>query len=83
MTRLSWLTTAAVACMLCAGAIPLPAQTFTTLYSFCSLTNCVDGVNPYAGLAQGSDGGLYGTTYAGGRYSPTGALRMAVARSSN
>jgi uncharacterized repeat protein (TIGR03803 family) len=43
-----------------------PAQTLTTLYSFCSQPNCVDGVRPAAGLLQGADGNLYGTTVAGG-----------------
>jgi uncharacterized repeat protein (TIGR03803 family) len=45
----------------------LPAQVFTTLYSFCTANgNCPDGENPYAGLVQGLDGNLYGTTYQGG-----------------
>ena len=38
----------------------------TTLYSFCSLRGCVDGLNPVAGLVQGTDGDFYGTTYLGG-----------------
>jgi uncharacterized repeat protein (TIGR03803 family) len=43
-----------------------PAETFTTLYSFCSQANCGDGEGPNAGLSRGTDGNLYGTTVAGG-----------------
>jgi uncharacterized repeat protein (TIGR03803 family) len=43
-----------------------PGGTLTTLYSFCSQTNCTDGADPYAGLVQASNGDLYGTTYFGG-----------------
>jgi uncharacterized repeat protein (TIGR03803 family) len=49
-----------------ATAIATPAQTFKTLYSFCSLANCTDAANPRAGLIQGTNGNLYGTTYSGG-----------------
>jgi len=41
------------------------AQTFTTLYSFCSQYNCTDGEAPYARLVQGTDGNFYGTTLGG------------------
>src|ERR1039457_6695860 len=43
-----------------------PGGTLTTLYSFCSQTNCTDGQDPYAGLVQSADGDFYGTTYSGG-----------------
>jgi uncharacterized repeat protein (TIGR03803 family) len=53
--------------VLCATATDLPAQTFTTLYSFCSQTNCTDGELPEAGLVQATNGRLYGTAWAGGK----------------
>jgi len=43
-----------------------PAGQFTLLYSFCSQDGCTDGIEPFAGLVQGTDGNLYGTTLAGG-----------------
>ena len=45
-----------------------PSGTLTTLYSFCSKAFCADGSAPYAGLTQGRDGNLYGTTYEGGNF---------------
>jgi uncharacterized repeat protein (TIGR03803 family) len=45
-----------------------PAGALTTLHSFCSVSGCADGENPYAGVIQGSSGNFYGTTLDGGPY---------------
>ncbi len=45
-----------------------PSGGLTTLYSFCALQNCVDGILPYGALVQATDGKLYGTTYEGGAH---------------
>jgi uncharacterized repeat protein (TIGR03803 family) len=39
-----------------------PTGVLTTLYSFCSLSDCADGDFPQGPLTLGSDGNLYGTT---------------------
>jgi uncharacterized repeat protein (TIGR03803 family) len=43
-----------------------PGGVLTVLYSFCNLAACADGSQPLAGLIQGADGNLYGTTKFGG-----------------
>jgi uncharacterized repeat protein (TIGR03803 family) len=44
-----------------------PGHPLTTLYSFCSQTNCNDGFEPWgAPLAVGRNGNIYGTTRNGG-----------------
>lgn len=51
-----------------------PGGTLTTLYGFCSGGSpCLDGKTPSAGLIQGSDGDLYGTTATGGANSSANA----------
>jgi uncharacterized repeat protein (TIGR03803 family) len=41
------------------------------LYTFCSLANCADGVEPLAGLILDAKGNLYGTTGYGGAFGST------------
>jgi len=47
-----------------------PNGMLTTLYNFCSKTNCADGLNPI-GLVRGTEGNFYGTTLGGGAKSST------------
>ncbi|MGA2591657.1 MAG: choice-of-anchor tandem repeat GloVer-containing protein [Bryobacteraceae bacterium] len=61
--KLSWAKKAyAVFVLSATTAVALPAQTFTTLFSFDS----ANGGYPRASLVQGTDGSLYGTTSIGG-----------------
>lgn len=39
-----------------------PAGHLTTIYNFCSQSNCTDGFEPEDPLIQGADGNFYGTT---------------------
>lgn len=43
-----------------------PSGALTTLYRFCTQTNCSDGALPAGGLVQATDGNFYGTTAIGG-----------------
>jgi uncharacterized repeat protein (TIGR03803 family) len=45
-----------------------PSGQLTTLYNFCSQTNCTDGGNPNATLVQGDNGNFYGTNLVDGAY---------------
>ncbi len=46
----------------------------TTLYSFCTQTNCPDGTNPIGGVVRGTDGNFYGTALSGGANQYCGTL---------
>jgi len=46
----------------------------TTLYSFCSLPNCADGLKPFGPLIQGSDRNLYGVNASGGGANGAGTI---------
>jgi uncharacterized repeat protein (TIGR03803 family) len=58
------------------------AGALTTLYDFCSKSDCDDGAVLYDALKQGPDGNYYGTTWGGGsadggtvfKITPTGTL---------
>jgi uncharacterized repeat protein (TIGR03803 family) len=51
----------------CGTAFKITTEgTLTTLYNFCSLSECVDGAAPYAPLVQATDGNLYGAANGGG-----------------
>jgi uncharacterized repeat protein (TIGR03803 family) len=52
-----------------------PAQIMTTLYDFCSQSNCADGSLPYYGtLTLATDGNFYGTTFSGGAHGQYGTV---------
>lgn len=45
-----------------------PNGKLTTLYRFCSMTNCADGAGPQSSMVQGIDGSLYGTANGSGAH---------------
>jgi uncharacterized repeat protein (TIGR03803 family) len=47
--------------------------TLTTLYTFCAISGCPDGLEPN-GLIQATNGNLYGTTAGGGAYHNAGTV---------
>jgi uncharacterized repeat protein (TIGR03803 family) len=51
-----------------------PSGTLTTLYNFCSQSNCTDGEYPLVGLVQATDGNFYGTTEFGGANGAGGTI---------
>jgi uncharacterized repeat protein (TIGR03803 family) len=48
--------------------------TFTNVYAFCALPSCADGGEPLAGLTEGTDGNLYGTTSRYGAHRDAGTI---------
>ena len=56
-----------------------PEGALSPLDSFCSLADCTDGDFPWAGLALGSNGNLYGTTSYGGGGDGIGTVFQLVA----
>ncbi len=55
-----------------------PSGTMTTVYSFCSKTNCTDGAYPVGGLVLATNGDLYGTTSGGGSIGLGTVFRIAT-----
>jgi len=69
MRKFNWCLRASALLLLCAlTAIALPAQSFMTMYNF----GKSDGMNPYAGMIQATDGNYYGTTMMGGKGTGSG-----------
>lgn len=75
MSRVSLKSLSAVLLVCAVSVLPVAAQTFTTVYSFTG----PDGANPYAGLVQGADGNLYGTTIDGGAYGSGNVIQINAA----
>jgi uncharacterized repeat protein (TIGR03803 family) len=51
-----------------------PTGTLTRLYSFCTQTNCADGLAPWSGMTLGTKGNFYGSTIASGENGGGGTI---------
>jgi uncharacterized repeat protein (TIGR03803 family) len=49
------------------SSVPGGAWTYSVIYNFCSLSDCLDGSGPYAPPTVDESGNLYGTTFEGGQ----------------
>ena len=67
-----WKKRCAVLVMSAVTGIPIAAQTFTTAHDFTG----PEGANPYAGLVQGLDRNLYGSTTYGGAFGNGNVFQM-------
>jgi uncharacterized repeat protein (TIGR03803 family) len=70
---------AAVFGLLTVTAPLFAASTENVLYSFCTLSNCLNGEDPSAGLIFDASGNLYGTTSEGGAYGEGGVFQLVLA----
>jgi uncharacterized repeat protein (TIGR03803 family) len=55
-----------------------PSGALNTIHTFCSVTGCVDGLEPTSGLIQATDGNLYGTTTGGGTQDKGSIFRITL-----
>jgi uncharacterized repeat protein (TIGR03803 family) len=70
---------AAVFGLLTVTAPLFAASTENVLYSFCTLSNCLNGEDPSAGLIFDASGILYGTTSEGGAYGEGAVFQLVLA----
>jgi uncharacterized repeat protein (TIGR03803 family) len=78
-TRITFSLALASAAITITLAVCAQAQTFTSLYSFCSnTTNCSSRSGPAAPMVQGTDGNLYGETEFGGGNSSCGSIGCGI-----
>jgi uncharacterized repeat protein (TIGR03803 family) len=78
-TKMLLIAFAAVFGLLTVKAPLFAASTENVLYSFCTLSNCLNGEGPSAGLIFDASGNLYGTTSEGGAYGEGGVFQLVLA----
>lgn len=64
--------------LLFAAASAARAQTYSVIYTFCSVANCTDGLEPGGNLIMDGQGNLYGETERGGSFWDFARTKLAV-----